>query len=75
VITVRGSGNASRIAKYWAAVIRYADTGDANRLAKYQGKSVTVGKTKYPFVTDLRTLNSLGYKGELSFEEFYSNAS
>jgi hypothetical protein len=74
-ITVRGSRKASQIGKYWAAVNRYADTGDATGLAKYEGKFITVGKTKYPFVTDLKTLNSLGYKGELSFEDFYTIAS
>ncbi len=69
-ITVRGSRQVSRIARYWAAVTRYADTGDASGLAKFEGKSLTVGKVKYPFVIDLKTLNALGYKGELSFEDF-----
>ena len=71
-ITVRGSRTASRIAKYWTAVIRYADTGDASGLARYVGKTITAGNTKYPFVTDLKTLNTLGYRGEFSFEEFYT---
>lgn len=74
-ITVRGSRKASQIARYWAAVTRYAATGDATGLAKYEGKSVTIGKAKYPFITDLKTLNSLGYKGEFDFPEFYAIAS
>jgi hypothetical protein len=70
-ITVHSSRTASKIAEYWAAVDHYLRTGDTERLAKFRGKSVQVGKNKFVFVTDPRTLNRIAAVGEVSFEQIY----
>jgi hypothetical protein len=71
-VSVRGSRLASRIAKYENAVRRYLETGDTTALQEFVGKSIKVGKTQYPFVTDMHLLNRLGQKGEVSFEDLYA---
>jgi hypothetical protein len=73
-ITVRGSRLASTIAKYSNAVQRYLETGQTDELEPFVGKSIQVGKTRYPFVTDTRLLNRLGRAGEVSFEDLYAHS-
>jgi hypothetical protein len=71
-VTVRGSNLASKIATYSNAVQRYLQTGDTAALDPFVGKSITIAKIKYPFVTDTRLLNRLGRAGEVSFEDLYA---
>lgn len=68
---VRGSSKASTIARYWVAVDRYLKTGETDALKPFRGRSLTVGKLKYPFLTDPRALERLGNAGEVEFEDLY----
>jgi len=70
-ITVRGSRLASKIGSYMNAVEGYLTTGEVDELEKYAGKSVTVGKGKYPFVTDVDLIRQLYDAGAISFEDLY----
>jgi hypothetical protein len=70
-VTVRGSRLASKIGSYMNAVERYLATGKTDELDKYAGKSVTVGKSKYPFVTDTQLIRRLYDAGAISFEDLY----
>ena len=72
VLDVRDSRKASLVARYSSAVDRYLKTGRAETLTEFQGKSVMVGKVRYPFLTDLRTLERLAQAGEVSYEDLYS---
>ena len=67
-LDVRGSRLASRIASYWTAVDRYLKTGETDALSPFRGKSIAIAKTHHPFITDPRTLDRLGYAGEVQFE-------
>jgi len=73
-IAVRGSRRASRVASYWAAVDRFLKTGDMEPLHQFEGESLHIGKSIYPFVTDPRVLERLGHAGEVSFEDLYVRA-
>ena len=72
ILDVRGSRKASLISRYSSSVKRYLLTGRTDALAEFQGKSVMVGKVRYPFLTDLRTLERLAHAGEVSFEDLYA---
>jgi hypothetical protein len=70
-IRIRGSREASRLGRYWAAVDKYYENGDVS-LQKFSGESITaVDGTKHPLLTDLDVLNRLGSAGVLSFESLY----
>jgi hypothetical protein len=71
-VDVRGSRKASSIARFWTAVDRYLTTGLADGLTAFRGKSITIGKLRYPFITDPRTLERLGSAGEVRFEDLYA---
>jgi len=73
VVTVRSPKIASLIARYSAAVEHYLRTGETDRLKKFRGKSIRVGKKKYEFVTDPKTLRRLAAVGEVSFEDLYAD--
>ena len=70
-VTVRSSRKASLIAAYWTAVDHYLKTGETDQLRKFRGASLSVGKTKHPFITDPRILDRIGSVGEFSFEDIY----
>lgn len=72
VLAVRGSRQASVIGGYFAAVERYLKTGLDDELNKFAGKSLRIGRTAYPFVTDLDLIERLGNAGEVRFEDLYA---
>jgi hypothetical protein len=72
-VDVRGSRLASRIATYWNAVDRYLKTGDAGSLKRFAGKSVKIGRLRYPFVTDPYILRRLVNEAQVSFQDLYAN--
>jgi hypothetical protein len=73
VLEVRSPKTASLIAKYWAAVHRYNNTGEIDRLQRFRGKSIRVGGKSYGFVMDLKTLRRLAAVGEFEFEDLYAD--
>ncbi len=73
-LDVTDSRTASRIGAHWAALKRYAETGDDRALLPFRGRSVRVGKRAYPFITDLDVIDELAHRGELSFESIYAVA-
>ena len=68
---IRHSRSASRIARYWGAVNRYLNGDGSETLEAYQGKFVTVEGVRFPFVTDLPTIERLANAGEVRFEDLY----
>jgi len=73
-LDVRDSRTASTIARYMNAVRAYISTGNDLQLPAFRGKSITVGGTKYAFITDLDVLDELGERGELAWEDLYDLA-
>ena len=74
VVETRDSRAASLVAEFDAAVHHYLATGDASRVERFKGKVLRAGGRRYPFVTDLDTLDELGRRGEISFETIYASA-
>ena len=74
IVDTRDSRQASLIAEHDAAVRHFLATGDARELARFEGKVLRAGGQRYPFVTDLDTLEELGRRGEVSFESIYASA-
>jgi hypothetical protein len=72
VLDVRGSRKASQIGEYFTAVENYLAKGEDEALRKFEGKSIRIGKTVYPFITDKGTLERLGYAGQVQFEDLYA---
>lgn len=72
-VVIRNSRMASRVASYWTAVDRFLKSGDASGLEAFMGKTIRVGKTDYPFVTDPDILERLGNAGVVSFEDLYAS--
>lgn len=70
-LNVRDSRTASRISEYWSAVHTYLRTGETFGLRKFRGKSVSVEKRKYPFITEPSLLDRLFDAGELTFDDIY----
>jgi len=72
-VMIRGSKEASRLGKYWAAVQKYLQTGDDSVLIKFRDKSFAdaTGK-RYSFPTDLKQLDRQASAGVLSFESMYA---
>jgi hypothetical protein len=64
-VAIRGSQQASRLRKFWAAVRRYLQTGDDSALRRLKNKSVTdaSGKRRL-FLTNLKRLDRLASAGE-----------
>lgn len=72
-IALRDSRQASQLAKYWAAVHEYLETGDASEIRKFRGKRITdASGAQVPLLTDLKQLDRLGSAGVLSFETLYA---
>ncbi len=71
-VDVYDSRSAARLAQYHADVDRaLTPPGSDAPLRKYRGKHITLGKVRYPFVTDLPTLKRLAQANELSAEGPY----
>ncbi len=61
----------SDVARYWNAVKRYVEIGDDRRLHSYETKTIVLADgRRFPFITDLATLDRLAEGGVLAFE-FY----
>jgi hypothetical protein len=69
-ITVKSSVAASQISRHLTAVKQFLKTGDASGLKEFEGKTVKVGGTSYPFITDLDLLERL--QDAVSFEDLYA---
>ncbi len=70
-LPIRGARARGRLSRFWAAVDRYLTTGDASRLRPFRGRAIHIGGVRYPFLTDLTTLDRLANAGEVSFESLY----
>lgn len=74
-IAIRGSRDASKVAKYWDAVQWYLETGDDSRLKPFVNyKIIDASGAHVTLVTDLSELERLGSAGVLSFESIYAKA-
>jgi hypothetical protein len=71
-VAVRGSRQASRVARHMAAVDHYLRTGDADPLAEFEGQGVRSRNQLHPFLTDTHALDRLADAGEVSFERLYT---
>ena len=69
-VSVRGSRQASLIARHWNAVNRYLNSGNDSDLRRFTGRSVA----GVEFETDLDVIDELAGAGELEFEEIYEIA-
>ena len=74
IVETRDSRAASAVAEYDAAIQRFLAKGDPSGLARFEGQVLRVGRKRYPYVTDLNTLEWLGRRGEISFESIYASA-
>jgi len=74
IVETKDSRAASLVAEYDAAIQRFLAKGDASGLARFEGQILRTGGRRYPFVTDLDTLETLGRRGEISFESIYATA-
>lgn len=75
-IAVKGSGVASKIGEYSAAVQHYLRTGDSSPLKRFKRMKLVDEKGKrIKLITDLTELKRLGSAGVLSFESIYRRAS
>jgi hypothetical protein len=71
-IAIRGSRQASLLARYWAAVHKYVSTGDSSAIEKFRGKHITdASRKRIPLLTDLEEIDRQASAGELSFESLY----
>lgn len=74
-VAIRDSRQATQLAKYWAAVQKYLQTGNALVLAKFRRKRITdASGKKIPLVLDTAALDQLGSAGVLSFESLYAKS-
>ena len=72
-VAIRGSQQASRVGKYWAAVQKYLQTGDDSALLRFQDRSFTDASGKqHLFPTNLKQLDRQASAGVLSFESIYA---
>jgi hypothetical protein len=73
VILLRGSRQASKLARYSTAVQRYLETGNAGKLGRFQAQFIRdASGVQIPFLTDLKVLDRLASAGALSFESLYA---
>ena len=70
VLDIRDSRSASTLGRYWNAVDS-ALKGDVAALNEFRGKVLTLGKTSFPYITDMNLLRRLHYAGELAYEDLY----
>lgn len=70
-IAVHGSRQASRVARYMAAIDRYLRTGDASALAEFKGQTIRSRGKSHPFLSNSRAIDRLAQAGEVSFERLY----
>lgn len=72
-VVIRGSREASRLGKYWAAVQKYLQTGDDSPLLRFEGRTFTdASGNRHLFPTDLKQLDRQASAGVLSFESMYA---
>jgi hypothetical protein len=72
-IGVRGSRQATQVAKLWNAIHKFLETGDQKEFAKFRGKFIKgADGVQIPFITDPKELNRLGSAGILNFETLYA---
>jgi hypothetical protein len=72
-VAIRGSAEASRLGKYWAAVQKYLQTGDDSALLRFKGRTFTDARgNRHLFPTDLKQLDRQASAGVLSFESMYA---
>lgn len=70
-LDVRDSRSAEKIARYWAAVRDFLQTGSREALEPFHGETVQVRGTEHAFVTNASVLKRLGRAGEVRFEHIY----
>jgi hypothetical protein len=66
-IVVRGSRQASKLARYTSSVGHFLRTGERDRLAEFAGEEIN----GVPLVTNPDTLIELAQAGSLQLEELY----
>jgi len=72
-VSVRGSRQATIVAKYWNAVHKHLATGDSRDLLQFDGVTLTDARGKrVRLLTDRAALDRLGNAGVLSFESIYA---
>jgi hypothetical protein len=72
-IGVRDSRRATKVAKYWAAVQKYLETGNVIPLRAFEGAVIPIaGGGQFSLITDPVQLRVLGSAGVLSFETLYA---
>ena len=73
-VAIRDSRQATQLARYWAVVQKYLQTGDDSALKKFNRKRITdASGKKIPLVLDTAALDQLGSAGVLSFESLYAD--
>jgi hypothetical protein len=70
-LDVRGARSASLLGQHHNAVDEYLKTGSVAALRAFRGKTLRVGHTRIPLVTDPGVLERLARAGEVRFEEIY----
>lgn len=73
-LPIRDSRTASKIGRYWQAVLTYLETGREDVLEPFEGFTFQVDGETHDLVTDRRTLKRLDGAGEISFEHIYGLA-
>jgi len=74
-VAVRDSRQATLLAKYWAAIQNYLETGDESALGKIRRKTITNSDGKrVRLIRDFAELDRQGSAGVLSFESLYAKA-
>lgn len=73
-LPIHDSRSARLVGQYWRAVRQYLDTGDTRAVQRFRGRSITVDKLAYPFVTEPEMLDLLRDAGELDFVTIYELA-
>lgn len=72
-VSLRGSRQATTVAKYWNAVHSYLATGNSRDLARFESVALTDAHGKrITLLTDRTALDRLGNAGVLSFESIYA---
>ena len=72
-IAVRGTKEASKVGKYWAAAKRFGETGDDTKLRRLRQRTfIDAEGRRRKFNMDLNVLRRLGERGRLGFDDFGS---
>lgn len=72
-IAIQDSRTASKVGRYQTAVKKFAWKGDDTALQEFEGETFQVNGEEIEFLTDRDTLERLGFAGELSNEDIYSD--